>query len=489
MLFPVLTDPPDRPAVRVGQQALSHPELATAVATLAPRLPAHARVAVLVGRDLDTVVAVIGALVADAQVVPVNAGATDRELAHLVGDCGPDLVLHPAGVAVPAALAAVPHLAVDAATLAGGTAPPALARPRTADVEPGLVMYTSGTTGPPKGAVLSHAAIAANLDGLAAAWAWTDADVLTHALPLYHVHGLVLGVLGAVRVGGALHHTALFRPETTIAALRPDAWAGGATMHFGVPTIYARLADAAEDDPAVAAALASARLLVSGSAGLPASVHQRIERLTGQVIVERYGMTETMITTAVPAGVRHKAGTVGRALPGVSIRLVDEAGAPVASDGESMGEIEVRTPSMFDGYLGRPDATAACQHDGWFVTGDIATVDADGYVRIIGRRSSDIIKSGGFKIGAGEIEDALLEHPAVLEAAVRGVADDDLGERVEAWVVLRADADAGRDDLLAHTTGALAAHKRPRAIHVVAGLPRNGMGKVQKQALEAPPSA
>lgn len=491
MLFPVLADPPDRPAVRVADRGVSYPELAAAVDALATVVPAGARVVVLVGRDLDTVIAVIAGLHAGAQVVPVNAGATERELAHLIGDCRPDLVLHPAGAEVPASLRAVPSIAVDTEALIAGRLADLRGPtgPLAPDARPGLVMYTSGTTGPPKGAVLSQDAIASNLDALASAWAWTETDVLVHALPLYHVHGLVLGVLGAIRVGAALHHTGLFRPDTTVAALHPAAWAGGATMHFGVPTIYTRLADAAEQDPAVADALRGARLLVSGSAGLPASVHQRIERATGQVIVERYGMTETMITTAVPAGTRGKTGSVGRPLPGVTVRLVDDAGVEVPHDGVSMGEIEVRTPAMFSGYLGRPEATANCYRDGWFVTGDMASMDVDGYLRIIGRRSSDIIKSGGFKIGAGEIEDALLEHPAVLEAAVRGVADDDLGERVEAWVVLRADAsvdDTACDALAGHAAAVLAAHKCPRAFHVVDALPRNGMGKVQKQALHAP---
>lgn len=484
MLFPVLADPPDRPALRLGAEALSYPHLAGAAAVLAQLVPTGARVAVLVGRDLDTMVAVIGGLAADAQVVPVDAGATDREVEHLIGDCCPDLVLHPANQSVPALLADVPRIAVATDALVTGQLLDVAGVPKvTTEAEPGLVMYTSGTTGPPKGAVLSHKAIAANLDALASAWSWTAADVLVHALPLYHVHGLVLGVLGAVRVGGALHHTGRFQPSTTVAAMQPDAWAGGATMHFGVPTIYARLADAAEQDPSMATALRGLRLLVSGSAGLPASVRQRIEHLTGQVIVERYGMTETMITTAVPAGTRGKAGTVGRALPGVALRLVDDEGVTVPHDSEAMGEIEVRTPSLFSGYLGHPDASAACFRDGWFVTGDVGCMDADGYLRIIGRRSTDIIKSGGFKIGAGEIEDVLLEHASVLEAAVKGVDDDDLGERVEAWVVLRPELPIPEDELLAHAASSLAAHKRPRAIHLVATLPRNSMGKVQKQAL------
>jgi malonyl-CoA/methylmalonyl-CoA synthetase len=284
-------------------------------------------------------------------------------------------------------------------------------------------------------------------------------------------------------VGGALHHTGLFDPITTTAALTD---ATTSTMHFGVPTIYSRLADAADHNPSLVAALAQARLLVSGSAGLPRSVHEHIEALTGQVIVERYGMTETMITTAVPAGTRDAAGTVGRALPGVEMRLVDEAGTDVPDDGETMGELLVRAPSMFSGYVGRPDATAAAFRDGWFATGDVATRDERGYVRIVGRRSTDIIKCGGFKIGAGEIEDALLEHPRVGEAAVRGVPDDDLGERIVAWVAPSDGTALDPAELDRHLADRLVTHKRPRAIHIVDALPRNGMGKVEKARLTEP---
>jgi malonyl-CoA/methylmalonyl-CoA synthetase len=188
----------------------------------------------------------------------------------------------------------------------------------------------------------------------------------------------------------------------------------------------------------------------------------------------------------VPAGTRDHPGTVGRALRGVQLRLIDDGGADLPTDGEAMGELLVRSPSMFGGYLNRPDATEAAFRDGWFATGDVATVDADGFVRIVGRRSTDIIKSGGYKIGAGEIEDALLEHPAVAEAAVAGRPDDDLGERVMAWIVPRDHQALDEDELARHASTVLAPHKRPRTFHLVAELPRNSMGKVQKSRLAAP---
>ena len=272
-----------------------------------------------------------------------------------------------------------------------------------------MIVYTSGTTGPPKGAVLPRRAIASNLDALADAWAWTGDDVLAHALPLFHVHGLILGVLGPLRLGGTVHHLVRFDSAAMAAEL-----GGPATMMFGVPTMYNRLAGDAEEDQGIAEAIGRARVLVSGSAPLPAAQHARIERLSGQRIVERYGMSETLMNTAVRFDGERRAGTVGLPLPGVDLRLVDDDGAPIdATDDETVGEIQVRGPNLFLEYLNRPDATAEVMRDGWFATGDMATRAGDGYIRIVGRRATDLIKSGGYKIGAGEIEGALMEHPGV----------------------------------------------------------------------------
>jgi malonyl-CoA/methylmalonyl-CoA synthetase len=257
-------------------------------------------------------------------------------------------------------------------------------------------------------------------------------------------------------------------------------------MLFAVPTMYHRLAAEAEKNPELARAFGGARLLVSGSAALPAAEHERIERLTGQRIAERYGMTETLMNTAVRASGERRPGYVGPPLGGVELRLVDDDGNAVeAADDETIGEIHVRGPNLFLGYLNRPDATEDAIRDGWFRTGDLATRAPDGYVRIVGRRATDLIKSGGFKIGAGEIEGALLEHPGVKEVAVTGEPDPDLGERIVAWVVVAEGSSPSEDELSGHVADLLTPHKRPRVVRFMNELPRNEMGKVQKKRLHA----
>jgi malonyl-CoA/methylmalonyl-CoA synthetase len=260
-------------------------------------------------------------------------------------------------------------------------------------------------------------------------------------------------------------------------------------MLFGVPTMYHRLGREAEAEGAggaIAAGLGRARLLVSGSAPLPAPEFERIHRLAGQQIVERYGMTETLMNLAVRADGVRRPGRVGVPVPGVDVRLIDDDGNQLdACDGETMGEVVVRGPNLFSEYLNRPEATAEALREGWFHTGDLATRDPDGYWRIVGRRATDLIKTGGFKVGAGEIEVTLLEHPRVLEVAVTGEPDADLGQRIIAWVVPDGSGDQLERELIAHVAQELSPHKRPREVRILEQLPRNALGKVVKQQLRS----
>ncbi|MGX9890593.1 acyl-CoA synthetase [Streptomyces sp. NPDC002276] len=474
-LFPALTNPGGHPALRFGDRSLTYAELGAAADALAVRCTGNDRVAVWATNSLETAVAVVAALRAGVAAVPLNPKSGDKELGHILADSAPALVLAAPGDELPSALRDLERVDVDVHAV--GT----VADVQVTDEDPALVVYTSGTTGPPKGAVLPRRAIATTLDALADAWQWTGEDVLVQALPLFHVHGLVLGVLGPLRRGGSVRHLGRFSTEGVARELND-----GATMLFGVPTMYHRIAETLPDDPGLAKSLARARLLVSGSAALPVHDHERIASATGRRVIERYGMTETLMNTSVRADGEPRAGTVGVPLPGVELRLVEEDGTPLpVYDGESVGEIQVRGPNLFTEYLNRPDATAAAfTADGWFRTGDMAVRDPDGYVRIVGRKATDLIKSGGYKIGAGEIENALLEHPGVREAAVTGEPDPDLGERIVAWIVpVDPQSPPELAELADHVASRLAPHKRPRVVHHLAALPRNDMGKILKRAL------
>jgi len=446
--------------VVLAGSAISREALFGAATALADEIAGAPAVAVRASAQLSTVVAVLAGLLAGVPVVPVPPDAGPVERAHILTDSGASLLLA-AGPWQDCGLPAVP---VDLAARSDATyADPA---PETT----GLILYTSGTTGAPKGVSIPHSAMAAGLDGLADAWAWTPDDVLVHGLPLFHVHGLVLGVLGALRVGSPLVHTG--RPT-------PQAYAGaGGSLYFGVPTVWSRVAE----DPDAARALGAARLLVSGSAPLPVPVFGRIAALTGHAPIERYGMTETLITLSTRADGERRPGFVGLPIAGVRTRVVAEDGSPCPHDGESVGELQVDSPTLFRGYLNRPEATAATTTaDGWFRTGDVAVIGPDGWHRIVGRASTDLIKTGGYRVGAGEVEGALLAHPAVREAAVVGVEHADLGQEIVAFVVH--DGEVTERQLIDHVAHDLSVHKRPRRVVFVADLPRNAMGKVQKKLL------
>lgn len=445
-------------AVRIGGVSLSRSDLVGAATSVAERVGGARRIAVLATPTATTVLAIAGCLIAGVPVVPVPADVGEAERRHILSDSGAQAWLGE----LPEQTEGLPHVPVRLH---------ARSWHRYAEPSPdaiAMVMYTSGTTGPPKGVLISRRAIATDIDALAAAWAWTPEDTLVHGLPLFHVHGLILGLLGPLRIGNRLVHTG--KPS-------PAAYAEAAgSLYFGVPTVWSRIAG----DLDAALALSSARLLVSGSAPLPVPVFDRLVQLTGHAPVERYGSTESLITLSTLADGERRPGWVGLPLAGVHTRLTGEDGAEVPHDGESIGRLEVRGPMLFDGYLNLPEATAAALgDDGWYRTGDVAVVDSGGMHRIVGRESVDLIKSGGYRVGAGEIETALLGHDGVVEVAVVGVPDDDLGQRIVAFVVGSAEPEA----LIDFVAGQLSAHKRPREVRIVDALPRNAMGKVMKKEL------
>jgi len=481
-LFPRLTHADSRLALVIEDQAWTYAQLADAalqhVALLERAgIDAGDRVAVWASPSPSTAAAMIGNLARGVTTIPLNPKLGSAEVAHIFGDAEPRLAFCAESFEVSHEVAHVPSFRAE-------YAPSASALPEIPeDAVAGLILYTSGTTGLPKGAVITRANIAANLDSLAEAWEWTEHDTVVHSLPLIHAHGLVLGLFGSLRVGGALHYVPKFSPQAIAKALGDPRHEQ--TLCFAVPTMYHRIAEVAEGSEALCDALRRPRLLVSGSAGLSLREHQHIQALTGRGVHERYGLTETLINCGVPASHPPMPGYVGPPLPGVELKLVDERRNELdAYDDETIGEVAVRSRAVFAGYLNRADATAqVLDADGWFYTGDLATRREDGAIRILGRRSTDLIKTGGYRVGAGEIEACLLEHPAVREAAIVGVPDDDLGQRIEAFVVLKPGRDASGEELIACVNEQLSPHKRPRAVHFLEELPRNAMGKVQKKRL------
>ncbi|GIW52465.1 MAG: long-chain-fatty-acid--CoA ligase [Gemmatimonadales bacterium] len=345
------------------------------------------------------------------------------------------------------------------------------------------IFYTSGTTARPKGAVLTHANLEAQVRSLVEAWEWSSADRILNVLPLHHVHGVINVLTCALWSGAVCELMPRFDPG--------EVWGriarGGLTLFMAVPTIYARLIRAWEEaDPerreAMSQGARSLRLMVSGSAPLPVTVMERWREITGHVLLERYGMTEIGMALSNPLRGVRVPGSVGTPLPGVQVRLVDESGCEVPPG--VPGEIEVRGPGVFLEYWGRPEATREAFRDGWFRTGDIGVLE-EGRYRILGRKSVDIIKSGGYKISAVEIETALRGHPDIDDCAVVAVPDAELGEIACAAVVPRQGRDLDAEDLRQWLKERLAAYKVPRRFLVTRELPRNALGKVLKPELAA----
>ena len=450
-------------AVTIGRATASDRELTAAMSAVMGMVQGADVVAIEATPSLEFVALLLGSLAAGCAVVPIPATARPSERRHILTDCAASLVYSTEETdGPPAGWPSWDELRGSGSWSGSGSGSGSVG-------DASLVLYTSGTTGRPKGVSLSTSAIAGCLDALADAWSWTADDVLVHGLPLYHLHGLVLGVLGPLHIGSPLLHTVRAQPA--------DYAAARGSLYFGVPTVWTRIAR----DESAARALAAARLLVSGSAALPVSTYEQLTRLTGSPPVERYGMTETQITLSVRSDGDRRPGVVGVPLAGIEARVVDEDGDCVVSGQAAIGELHVRGPFLFDGYFGRPEETAASYtKDGWFRTGDAAMAGGDGNYRIVGRMTTDLIKTNGFRVGAGEVEDALLDHPAVHEAAVVGVPDEEQGQRIVAYVVLDG---VSPDELRIHVQALLAKHKCPSEIRTLEALPRNVMGKILKHQL------
>ncbi len=445
-----------------GEGALSAAEVDTQTAHRAHALAAAGvyagdRVLLSCAPSLETVLAYVAILRLGAVVVPANTAYTAPELAHIVDTVAPVAAVVDDPERVGEALPSGTWTAVDLPVLGGAPAPLDAAGPDA----PAMIAFTSGTTGRPKGAVLSRGNLLAGSRALVSAWAWTEEDRLLHGLPMFHMHGLGVGLNASFTAGASVAVLPRFSAETVpgaVAAVSP-------TMFFGVPTMYALLREAG-----ALGSLRGLRLLVSGSAPLDPALAAAVTAETGQVPLERYGMSETVMLTSNPLVGERRPGSVGLPLPGVDLRLG-------AGDG-----VEVRGPNVFSGYWERPDATAeAFTADGWFRTGDVGELDPDGYLRLVGR-ASELIITGGYNVYPREVEDAILSHPDVVDAAVVGAPDDTWGERVLAFVVLRegASVDAA---LEAHVAERLAPYKRPRSWRAVPAIPRNAMGKVLRSAL------
>ena len=338
-----------------------------------------------------------------------------------------------------------------------------------------LMIYTSGTTGRPKGAELTHGNLTANLDSLHEAWGWQNDDVLLHVLPIFHVHGLVVALHGALNAGATTIMFEKFDPARALDRLVRQP----CSVFMAVPTIHRRLVDA---PGAGSVSLRHMRLITSGSDRLPDDLFQQFEEMFGYRLLERYGMSETGMNLSNPLHGERRVGSVGLPLPGVAVRIVDpETEQPVA-DG-TVGEVQVRGANVFKGYWRQPEKTAAAfTPDGWLRTGDLGLREADGYFTLKGR-SKDLIISGGYNVYPPEVELVLAEHPAVAASAVIGCPDTEWGERVVAVVVPHADAATTPAAIISFCRARLAGYKTPRQVHIVSVLPRNAMGKIQKAQL------
>ena len=468
-------------ATRPGAPDVTYKALFQGAEGMAAALVAHGlqpgdRIAMQVEKSLEAVQLYLATVMAGGVFLPLNTAYTAAEVAYFLTDATPRIVVcDPTreGEITPLANGAtVLTLALDgtgtltdAAQGQGGFS----AYPRTAD-DLAAILYTSGTTGRSKGAMLSHANLASNSETLRDAWGFTHDDVLIHALPIFHTHGLFVATNVALLAGACVHFLPKFDADAIIAAMPTS------TALMGVPTFYTRLLD---HPNLTRETVSNMRLFVSGSAPLLVDTHEKWQAATGHRILERYGMTETNMNTSNPLNGERRAGTVGFPLPGVELRIMD--GERQVPQGD-IGVLEVRGPNVFQGYWQMPEKTAEeLRPDGWFITGDQGFIDTDGYVTIVGR-AKDMIISGGFNIYPKEVESAIDDIAGVKESAVIGVPHPDLGEAVVA-VVVREEETLTHTDIADALKNQLARFKQPKQCLFLPELPRNTMGKVQKKAL------
>jgi malonyl-CoA/methylmalonyl-CoA synthetase len=439
----------------------------------------EARVAFLVPPSFAHVAVARGIWLAGGIAVPLGVSHPPAELDYVIRDADASIVIGDpprAPMLEPIARAVGARVAMTTELLAYSSAmiPPL---PFEADRR-ALIVYTSGTTGRPKGVVTTHGNLAAQVASLITAWEWTHDDRTMLVLPLHHVHGIINVVGCALTAGATCEMLPTFDAEATWDRLA----SGEITVFTAVPTIYHRLIASWEAaSPAVqrirSEGCRRARLMMSGSAALPVQTLERWREISGHTLLERYGMTEIGMALSNPLHGERRPGSVGAPLPGVDVRVVDETGRTVA-DGMP-GEVEVRGPGVFLEYWRRPEETRRAFRDGWFRTGDVAVVE-DGAYRLLGRTSVDIIKTGGYKVSALEVEEVIRAHPAVSDCAVVGIVDPEWGERVSVAVELHARAALSLDDLQGWAKTRLAPYKVPRELHCIPSLPRNAMGKVLK---------
>ena len=440
------------------------------------------RIAVALHSEPPLITVLLGHYLVGVIHVPINTRYGRSEIGHVIKDCEPKAIWLDSDLSCADSIRAIAQRAAidvwtDSQVLNCEKKWVDEAVDQVVDEDVALLIYSSGTTGKSKGCALSYRAVLSNIWHLSSAWQFSKQDRLVVALPLFHVHGLCLALHSILWHGGTMILERQFTPEAIVGHFSNKA----ATAFMGVPTMYHRLLEYLVKKPDDASVLAQGRLFTSGSAALSAQHFEAFYKATGHRILERYGMSETLLTLSNPYGEERRAGTVGFPVEGVIAEIRDEKGQPVAL-GES-GTLWVKGDSLMSGYWKQPELTAKEIQDGFFKTGDCVSRDDKGYFRIVGRESSDILKVGGFKIGAREIEEALQSYAHISEAAVIGVADEEWGQRIEAFVVLKDDSTLDKDRLKAFLKEQIAGYKIPSAITVISELPRNALGKLQKHKL------